>query len=196
MPGFDVTATSSEQLTVTQLKTHLRVLTDDDDTYIALLGTNAREYIEYYTNQAMVPKTVVLYMENFPAGDDPLVFNDYNPLQSVSSIVYLDEDGTSGAMSTADYNIDTHSRCGRIYPAQTTSWPGDIYSYPDHDNVWITFGCGHTTATCPEAFRHAEKMLVEHWYKNRSPVSTGPIYRDIPLAVNAILDPLVITRFE
>ena len=195
MPGIVVTATSDEQVSTAQLKTHLRVLHDDDDTYIGLLGTAAREYIEEYTHQAMVPKAITWFLEDFPAGSQILHLKDHNPLQSVSEITYLDTDGTEVTMSTEDFNIDTDSRIGKVLTGQSTSWPGDVYDYPGNNNVEIDLGVGHTTASCPESFRHAEKLLVKHWYMERSPVSVGHIARDIPLTVNALLDPHVINRF-
>lgn len=46
-----------EQITLAEAKTHLRVLHDDDDTYIATLISAARQYAEGYQNRVYLSYT-------------------------------------------------------------------------------------------------------------------------------------------
>jgi hypothetical protein len=75
-----------------------------------------------------------------------------------------------------------------LYPAYNEIWPTTL----DHPNaVQIQYVTGYADASALATARPniilAIKMLVDHWYENRSPILAGSIVTDIPKTVDALL---------
>ena len=184
--AFNIT-TSSETVVLSDVKAHLNVETTDDDDYISLLITAARESAEAYTKLDLVPKTVVMYMNDFPLGDSPIFLKDHGPMRTITSIVYKDTDGTEQTLSTGDYNIDIHTEPPKIYPDFSTSWPS-VYSYSNaYDNVTVTWGSGYTTGTIPAQAVHAIKIFVADLYENREDVAVATVSSIVKMPLTAEL---------
>jgi len=45
----------------------------------------------------LVPKTVVMYLNDFPDSNGVIELHDHTPIRSITSIIYLDTDGTTYA---------------------------------------------------------------------------------------------------
>jgi len=183
---YSVTS-SSETVLLSEAKAHLNVLDDTDDTYIASLITVARTAAEAHTKLDLVPKTVVWYLNDFPAGEIEL--RDHTPLRSVTTIHYLDADGTTAAVSTGDFNYDIYSEPPRIYEGYDDTWP-TVYPYMDAvNNVTITYASGYTTATLPPQAKQAILIMVSDMYEHRESVAPGHLARpvEIPTAAERLL---------
>lgn len=176
-------APAVEPLSCDEARAHLRVdVHDEDDLVITPLIKSARSYCEKVLDRALITQTWILYMDAFPG----IIELRKPPIQSVSSITYLDNDGATQTLSTSIYSVDVKSEPGRITLAYNQTLP----SYRAIENsIAVTFvaGYGATGATVPEPIRHAMKLLVAHWYRNREAVAIGTITNDIPLAVDALL---------
>lgn len=117
------TGPASEPLTVAQTKDHLRVDITDDDDIIAAYIKAAREHTESFLARTLLTSTWTLVLDNFPSGNSiPL---PRPPLQSVSSLKYVDTDGTQQTWATTNYSVDTNSEPGRLYLAYETVWPSN-----------------------------------------------------------------------
>ena len=173
-----------EPVTTAQAKTHARVDTSDDDTYIGTLITAARRYCEQYTRRTFVTTTYEWTLRSLPAGE---LVVPRPPLQSVSSIKYIDTDGNEQTWSSDDYQVSTAGVVGRIKPAYSETWPS--YRGYDYDAVTVTFvaGYGDAAADVPQEIVHAIKFLVAHWYEHREPVLVGTSITSIPLTVKNLL---------
>ena len=183
---YSVTS-SSETVVLAEAKAHLNVLDDNDDTYIASLVTVARTAAEAYTKLDLVPKTIVWYMNDFPAGE--IVLKDHTPLREVTTIHYLDADGTTAAVSTEDFNYDTYAEPPRIYEGYDDTWP-TVYPYTDaENNVTITYASGYTTTTLPAQAKQAILIMVADLYEHRESVAPGHLTRpvNIPTAAERLL---------
>jgi len=88
-------APASEPITLTEAKAHLRVETDftEDDTIIGTFISAARESCEARTGRQLVTATYALRLGGFPCGDS--IELPKPPLVSVTSITYVDTDGTT-----------------------------------------------------------------------------------------------------
>jgi len=49
------TAVATEPVTLTEAKSHLRVIGTTDDTFITALISSARDFAEHYTGRALAP---------------------------------------------------------------------------------------------------------------------------------------------
>ena len=61
----------------------------------------------------------------------------------------------------------------------------------DRDGLHLTFWAGwNSVDAVPEHLKQVVRMLVAHWYGNRSAVAPGAEHRQLPLSVEAMLRPL------
>jgi len=107
------------------------------------------------------------------------------PLQSVTSLKYIDDAGVEQTMPTADYVVDAQHMIGRIRPAHGTQWPSTL---DDEGAVRITFVAGYGAAgAVPQPIKQAILLLVGHWWINREAV--GEAGGPHALAVEALTQP-------
>lgn len=149
-------------VTVADLKEHLRVTHDLDDTYIGGLLDAAVDKAQQYTDRQLLPATLVLLLESF---DNPVKIKKL-PVASIASVKYYDENNEIQTLSTDIYQSDIRTEPAIIELKPDQSWP-DITSerkYP----VEIEFSAGYADASkVPDAFKHAVKLMVGNWYNYR-----------------------------
>mgnify|MGYP003647048015 CR=1 FL=1 len=198
-----VTAPTVEPLTLAEAKTHLVIDTDvtADDTYIAALIQVAREYAENYTRRAFVQRTLELTLPYFD-GYQSEIFLPQPPLQSVTSIKYLDADGVLTTIAAADYQVDTYSQPGRVKPAYLDSWP--VVTRGDFNAVQIRYIAGYDSLGSPPDYAGNIPKALKQWmllrvgglYRDREPVIIGTIVAALPRDyVDGLLDALVVDLF-
>lgn len=176
---------SEEPVSLVEAKLHCRVDIDEDDLLISGLITTAREMAEMTSGRALITQTLDLYLEEWP--EDEFISLPRPPLQSVTSVVYTDEDGTEQTLSTDDYSVDTHSEPGRVALKAGKSWPSDSLQSGSPIRVRYVAGYG-TVNLVPQRYKQAILLLVGHWYENRENVLTsGAMPKNIPMAAEALL---------
>jgi len=163
--------------------------TSTEDNFITNLIKVAREYCENYQHRALATQTWNLYLDDFP--DEDFIELPKAPLQSVTSVTYIDSDGTTATMtaSTSGYFVDTDSQPGRVCLSYGITWPS-FTPYP-YNAVKVIFICGHTGVTpdiIPESTKTAMMMLINHMYENRLPVLIGAMSKELEFTVQALLD--------
>lgn len=180
-----VSAPAFEPLTTAELKAHLRVDLNDEDTLIAALGVAARDYCERHTN--LITSTRAFYLEasGFPAGNGDIIL-PITPVVSVSQLAWRrPADGSLqiGVVDT-DYRFAGEMQRIRLKPSET-SWPSTGIS---EDAVQVSVVAGYATAAAvPQIVKHAIRLLVGHWYENREAVINGTISTDVKMTVDALL---------
>jgi len=180
-PRTLVTAPTIEPVTVQEVKDHSNIFIDSDDTLIETYITSARIHVENMTNRALITQTWDLFLDEFCS----VITIPKAPLQSVSSISYLDTAGASQTLSSATYTVDTDSIPGRVYLAYQKNWPS---IRGDRNGITIRFVAGYGgRSAVPEVIKHAMKMLVAHWYENRE-YSMSMALNEVPMGVRSILN--------
>lgn len=156
---------------------HLRAAngTLEDDYITRLLKTSYR-HAERVTRRAHLLQTWALVLDRFPCGDIVL---PKPPLQSVTSITYIDEDGAEiellGSPVGQEFQVSTPSgpkaARGRIRPVYDETWPSTRRVL---DAVRIEFVCGYPlvgspgVADVPEDIDHGRLLVIGEMYKQRS----------------------------
>lgn len=187
--GLNVTvAPTEEPIALAEAKSHCGVTSGDThhDTHLTNDIIAARAHIEAVTNRAIITQTRELILNHFPTGSDP-IYIPFVPVQSVSSIYYIDTDGNSTLWASANYSVSTTREPGEIHRAWNESWPS-IRSVVDAITITYVAGYG-AQAAVPYHLRAAVLLLVKHWFDNRSAVEAGTM-KQVPLAVGALLDGL------
>ncbi|GJM23936.1 MAG: hypothetical protein DHS20C16_03510 [Phycisphaerae bacterium] len=185
-----ITKPASEPLTLTEAKAHLNVDHDEDDTYITTLITVARRTAEGKQWRALMTTTREQTMDCFPFGCITL---EHPPLQSVTSVKYIDADGVQQTLSSDNYDVDTDSIYGRICPAYGLNWPT---TRNIQNAVRVRYDCGYADAdSVPTTTKQAMLLLIGNWYEHREEVVVGLSVTKITDAVDMLLNQNSAKRF-
>ncbi len=175
---------ATEPVTSTEAKTHLRVTGTDDDTLIGTLITAARQYVENYLNRSLITQTWEWRLDGFSPWT---LIVPMAPLISVTSIQYVDGEGTTQTLASTEYTVDAKSEPGRITPAYGKSWPTTRYQM---NAVTITFQAGYgAAAAVPSPIKQAVLLVIGEMYAHREASMVGAPIVELPLGVKALLMP-------
>ena len=184
MIWYQSTPPALEPVTLTEAKTHLRITSSDDDTYITALIVAAREWCETYTGRQFVTATYTATMEAF---SDSRIVLPKPPLISVTSVKYYDTANAQQTLSATYYASLTHATPGYVELNYNYSWPS-TYTRSDAVEIIYTAGYGATAASVPDCVKHAMKILVSHMYEMREPIVIGASINDVPLSIKSLLN--------
>lgn len=180
-----------------------------DDAYIAALITAARRLAEAYSKTTCLSTTFDSVWDAFPFGggyfnrqlrqfygafpgamgatfpgflptNTGILELPRYPLQSITSITYLDTDGSSKTLDPSVYVVTTGSP-GRVAPAYGHIWPVTLPQI-GAVTVRLVAGYGDTADKVPLNVRQAILLLVSHLYLNR-----GETPAELPPAVEALM---------
>lgn len=192
MPLVLQTAPASEPVTTAEAKSHLRVTTSDDDTYISTLVTVARNHAETITRRALINQTWDYFLNRFPC-DDKIVI-PLPRLSSVTSVKYTDKDNVQSTLASNKYVVDTNGEPGQVVLAYGESWPSFTPRPVNAVEIRFVAGYGSSATNVPAGIRQAMLLLVGHWYENRELISELNL-KEIPETVNALLWPYRVMGF-
>lgn len=146
--------------------------TTAEDALLTAMIQAARERVEDITRRALLTQTWQYVLQSWPAGD--YIKLPFGNLQSVSSVKYIDTDGTTTTMTaTTDYLVEANGEgIGRIVLPYGESWPGTSL-YPSNP-ITIEFICGWTAAAnIPSKIRIALLMILADLWDNREAQAVG-----------------------
>jgi len=188
-----VAAPGSEPVGLDEMKAHLHETgTGNDGEIIGMMLAAARQ-AEAYTNRAIVTQTYDWWLPRFCYGRT--VFLPKAPLQSVTSVKYIDAAGAEQTYAAANYVVGAPAG-----PFAPRGWLEryDWATWPDHydrlDAVRIRFVAGWTgPEKVPDGIRSAMKLIVTHLFEHRGDRQEAGIAnaepRALPPAAEALLDP-------
>lgn len=198
-----VTAPATEPISLDEVKSHLRVTSDQDDLLLDGLIRAARQHVEGrdgWLGRTLVTQTWDLKLERFPSGEDfpndawpraVAIRVPLPPLQTITSVKYLDTAGVEQTITSTEYVVHVSEEPGLIVPAYGKTWPS-IRLEPGAVRIRFVAGYGATADLVPEPLKLALKAFVAHFYEQREPVVlTGGVGSPIPIPmhVEALLMP-------
>lgn len=219
-----VTKPSIEPLTLAEAKTHLRLEESFDDTYVTVLITAARQYIEKVCWRGLLLQTLELTLPSFRGEDRfelippyvgganlnqpvPTMAGRFKPyielvgghLAATPSIVvtYLDPSGVQQTLDSAAYVVQglaNEDMCGRLWLNSS-----DGYTWPTtldrFDAVKVSYAIGWTTAAdVPPVLKQAMLLLISQMYEYRTPEITGTIATMLEFTIDALTSPYRFVR--
>jgi len=191
MADYQSTAPTTIPLTVAEAKAQLNVSSTADDLLISDYINAATVMLEKRCRRAFVTQTRKCLMDTF--GDtryvhDRRAYLPVSPVKSVTSITYVDTNGTTTTMPSSDYVVSAYDKPGFVAEAYDATWP---VTYGTPNDVTITYVAGHSTVSTgiPKYVKQAVRMVVGHWYRNRESVLVGTISKEIEMGVDALLEP-------
>lgn len=144
-----------EPLSVSTVKSYLKVDFSDDDTLITSMITQARELIEEFTGLALVVKTIEYFDEEI-AEEILLPFPEHDEITELQ---------LNGEVSTDYYKSGLTQFL--IKPNST-----EVTSGADDYGIYVKYT---TTGNCPEAIKLEMLRLIAEKYVNRGNTFEGPI---------------------
>ena len=181
-----------EPVSVSEAKTHLRVETSDDDTYIGSLISAARQLVELQTRRTLITQSFELTLDRFPQG---AIRIPRSPVQSITSIVYLDENGDEQTLDSSLYRLNETTIVASVAPEYGESWPSTLATTK---SVTLTFVAGYGDAAddVPEPIKHAIKLMIGTYYDPvRQTVVMGDAPSEVPQSASFLLGPYMIKEF-
>ena len=186
--------TSTTQIIETSMaKSHLRVSSSADDTYIQNLIFAATHDIEHYLNCNLMEASCTQWCDTW---EDTLELY-HSPIMntrrlSVTTIRYYKDD-TLTTWDASNYIVDNVSSPTRIGLANNKT-------YPTIDErigaIQINYTSGFSEVSqVPQDIKQAILILVGQWYENRQEAVVGRSVGVIPLTARYILDKYRIRTF-
>ena len=116
-----ITQPTVEPVTLAEVKEQLGITTTDteSDAVITRRITEARVWAEGYLSRTLMPTTLELRFDSFPCEIELRA----PPVASVSSVKYVDGNGTVQTVSPSDYELDNFPLLPYIRAAYGKSWP-------------------------------------------------------------------------
>jgi uncharacterized phiE125 gp8 family phage protein len=139
----------------------------DEDTWLTNAITMVREYGEKYTQQAFVPQTWDVYLDDFPVAD--CIVWPKGPLTSLTGVYYRDTEGTETEMVlTSSYLVSVDAIPGSIFLPYGGCWPYQpLFPY---NAIRLRGVCGYTGTApyvIPKNFYQAMLLHAGLLYKYR-----------------------------
>jgi uncharacterized phiE125 gp8 family phage protein len=216
-----LTPPAVEPVLLADMKAQARIDTTADDALATGLITAARQWAERYTGRAFITQTWRLWLDgglglekNWWDGVEQgpvTILNEANsiqlprpPLASVSNVQTFDNTDTGTVWDPGNYYVDTASEPGRIALRLGCVWPVPLRLV---NGIMIEYvaGYGNDGSSVPEPIKLAIKQLATHWYENRGEAavlaratrdaSSSRATMNVPLVIQALLDPYRILRF-
>lgn len=146
---------TAEPVELSAVKAALRIDHNNDDSELTSLISVARRAVERDTRRSLITQTWTLKLDEWPW---PVIRLPMPPIQSVTSITYVDADGSTQTWSSDEYDVFTNDEPAVIALAYEKTWPtlrGDRRGI----TVTYTAGYGGTHASVPFGLQRA---VIEH----------------------------------
>lgn len=142
-----------------------------EDAYIKSLIGTSQALAERLTRRALLTQTWRLVRDAFPCGSEPIVLPK-PPLQSVTSVTYVDGDGVEQSWGGSPLLYDVSAPSGptagyaRITPAYGQTYPA---TRAQAGAVTVTFVAGWASVDdVPADIVHGQLLVIGELYKQRS----------------------------
>lgn len=179
-----VTPPTVAPLSLDETKAHLRVEFDKEDDLIRGLITGAREAFERETGRQLLTATWRLFLDRFPRFDREPIELPRPPLQSVSSIKYLDSAGAEQPWASSEYTTEALSgpkaERGVVFPKPDKEYPVTRV-IPNAVTIDFIAGYGDEAEDVPEEIKEVLLAWIGHRYENREAVMVGQAASMVPL---------------
>lgn len=176
-PVIVTTAAAAEPVTLEDAKAHLRVDGTSEDDLITTLITAARGHVESRTGTRLYTQTVTLRTDDWT----DLYWLPVAPVASITSIAYVDTDGTTQTLATSVYEARLWGLEPSIVLKYNQVWPtirvGSLIT------IVAVVGYGTSGAQPPETI-HALKLALADLYAFRETTLVGDTASVIPSAAS------------
>lgn len=183
-----VTEPEEEPITVedAKIQTRRETVTHDDPFLEKIAIPAARDRAELATGRQLVTATWQLKLDRFPGCR--YIELPKPPLQEVTSITYVDENGDTQTLSTSVYSVDApegpKASRGQILLKYDQVWPSTRIE-PNAVTILFTAGYGDDGESVPARLKLAMLLDLGTLYEFREDYVIGQGYTVSPLPIGA-----------
>ena len=178
-----ITPASTYPVTLTEAKSHLKVDTTADDTYITSIIKAATQLSEEYTNRFFIDTVIDQTCSDF--AQLQTLFK--SKVSAVAHVKYYDNDNSLQTLSATIYDTQLQYEPSQIQLAENQSFPS-ITKRNDAVVARYTVGYGSAASDVPEIIKQAILLTIGNFYQNRNSVVIGRIATELPMNVKWLLD--------
>jgi len=184
-----VTPPTEQPVTLDEAKKQVEIATSVEyhDDHLQRLIKAATEAAQVRAGRQILTATYRLTLDEFPAESDSRILVPMPPLQSVSSIAYLDSNGVSQTLATTYYRALTDREPGEIILRYGQTWPS-TYDEPQAVTINYLAGIADTAAELgdkDEWIKEAILLLVQaFWLRDFGQVN-GKIFERVDQILEA-----------
>jgi uncharacterized phiE125 gp8 family phage protein len=186
--GIKVTTISTtEPVTLAEVKAWCRVETSDEDALItSILIPAARAIAEQESNRYIAARTVQLALDEFPSGAIDLRASA--PVTAIDWVRYIDSAGVQQTIGSSNYALDDWTLTPWLLPAYGYAWP---VAREQANALVIQYQAGYG-ATCPAEIKLAVCKYAAWSYTHRgdSENSDEAVRQEIRNAVQSVWVPV------
>lgn len=179
-----VSEIGSELLTLSDIKTHLRLDGSDYDSILTPFIKTSREIGEKITGRDFIEKEWRTYLDYFPASNCEGIELRKSKLLSITSIQYYDESNTLQTLSSDDYYITNEADYASIFIKHDKSFPR---TYSRRQAVIITFKTSFPIF--PQDLKQAMLSVCSYLFEN-----TGDCINDGNSQFKSLFFPYIISQ--
>ncbi len=165
-----------EPVLLAEAKAHLRLDGDAEDDLLGALIAAARVAVETEIRRVLIAQSWRAIVEDWPPGGVTL---PVAPALSVDEVRAVDASGSATVLDPGDYEFDAADYSVTLDPV-----PSAVRYEID-----FTAGYGSSGVDVPQPLRQAIRLLVTHWYENRSAVVLGDNAAATPLGYRELVAP-------
>ena len=158
-----ITPPASEPIGISDAMNYARIDADADVVTLTGMITAARQEAEKITRRQLITASWELRLDCFRE----TIYLPMPPLQSVTTVKYLDTGGTERTLvENTDYIVDTYSEPARITPAYGMVWP-PTQSVMNAVRIVFVAGYGDDDTDVPQSIRNWIMIFFGSLYENR-----------------------------
>jgi len=178
-----ITPASTYPVSLTEAKSHLKVDTTADDTYITSIIKAATQLSEEYTNRFFIDTVIDQTCSDF--AQLQTLFK--SKVSAVAHVKYYDSDNSLQTLSATVYDTQLNYEPSQIQLANNQNFPS-ITKRNDAVVARYTVGYGSAASDVPEIIKQAILLTIGNFYQNRASVITGKTATELPMNVKWLLD--------
>lgn len=179
-----VSEIGSELLTLSDIKTHLRLDGSDYDSILTPLIKTSRQIGENITGRDFIEKEWKTYLDAFPISNCEGIELRKSKLKSITSIQYYDENNVLQTLSASDYYITEEADYSSIFLKCDKSFPR---TYCRKQAVIITFRTHYPNF--PQDLEQAMLSVCSYLFEN-----TGDCINDGNSQFKSLFFPYIISQ--
>ena len=179
------TAPAVEPIDLEEAKLQIRVDGAAENSLILHKIVAAREAVEAFCGP-LITQTWEQYEDEWPGGE--VLSLGLPRVQSVTSIKYMDQDGTEYTFSADNYTVNTQNeyRPGVVLKPNC-SWPSEALFNSNPITITLVCGYGDAPAAVPRQLWQAMMFLIGHWQEERQLTVVGKHAASVPMTFKALI---------
>lgn len=169
-PYIVTVAPVNKPLTLTEVKTHLKITGSTEDTYLNFLISVVTEFGEKYTKLDFITRTYETFRDSF---SNSLEIRR-SPVQSITTVAYLKSDALT-TVSTDVYFLPESDTFPHLALKESQSWPTDEDLREQAVKITFKSGYGDDETDVPDKLREAMLQHLAAMYANRGDCNEGRV---------------------